>query len=204
MNAYTTYEKEFKGHNFKIMAGMQSEYKKNFGLYANKMGMVLPGQPSISTSTGKIEAWDSLDHYATLGFFGRFNYDYKSRYLFEFDLRRDGSSRYAKGHQWGTFPAFSAGWNVAKEAFFEPYTSILSELRLRGSWGELGNMRGKNYQYISTVPYNATTDYIMGDKRISAFGAPNMIAYNTWEKNRTLDFGVDIAALNNRLTMSFD
>ena len=54
MNAYTTYEKEFKGHNFKIMAGMQSEYKKNFGLYANKMGMVLPGQPSISTSTGKI------------------------------------------------------------------------------------------------------------------------------------------------------
>lgn len=204
MNAYTTYEKEFKGHNFKIMAGMQSEYKKNFGLYANKMGMVLPGQPSISTSTGKIEAWDSLDHYATLGFFGRFNYDYKSRYLFEFDLRRDGSSRYAKGHQWGTFPAFSAGWNVAKEAFFEPYTSILSELRLRGSWGELGNMRGKNYQYISTVPYNATTDYIMGDKRISAFGAPNMIAYNTWEKNRTLDFCVDIAALNNRLTMSFD
>ena len=202
MNAYTTYEKEFKGHNFKIMAGMQSEYKKNFGLYANKMGMVLTGQPSISTSTGKIEAWDSLDHYATLGFFGRFNYDYKSRY--EFDLRRDGSSRYAKGHQWGTFPAFSAGWNVAKEAFFEPYTSILSELRLRGSWGELGNMRGKNYQYISTVPYNATTDYIMGDKRISAFGAPNMIAYNTWEKNRTLDFGVDIAALNNRLTMSFD
>ena len=106
MNAYTTYEKEFKGHNFKIMAGMQSEYKKNFGLYANKMGMVLPGQPSISTSTGKIEAWDSLDHYATLGFFGRFNYDYKSRYLFEFDLRRDGSSRYAKGHQWGTFPAY--------------------------------------------------------------------------------------------------
>ena len=204
MNAYTTYEKEFKGHNFKIMAGMQSEYKKNFGLYANKMGMVLPGQPSISTSTGKIEAWDSLDHYATLGFFGRFNYDYKSRYLFEFDLRRDGSSRYAKGHQWGTFPAFSAGWNVAKEDFFEPYTSILSELRLRGSWGELGNMRGKNYQYISTVLYNATTDYIMGDKRISAFGAPNMIAYNTWEKNRTLDFGVDIAALNNRLTMSFD
>ena len=59
-------------------------------------------------------------------------------------------------------------------------------------------MRGKNYQYISTVPYNATTDYIMGDKRISAFGAPNMIAYNTWEKNRTLDFGLDIAAHSNR------
>ncbi len=85
---------------------MQSEYKKNYGLYANKMGMVLPGQPSISTSTGKIEAWDSLDHYATLGFFGRFNYRLQESLSLEFDLRRDGSSRYAKGHRVGNFPSF--------------------------------------------------------------------------------------------------
>lgn len=204
MNAYTTYEKGFKGHNFKIMVGMQSEYKKNYSLYVNKMGLVLPDQPSISTATGKVEASDGLDHYTTLGFFGRFNYDYKSRYLFEFNLRRDGSSRYAQGHKWGTFPAFSAGWNIAKEAFFEPYTSILSELRLRGSWGELGNMRGKSYQYIATIPYTTSTGYIMGDEIISSLGAPSMIAYNTWEKNRTLDFGIDLTALNNRLTLSFD
>lgn len=204
MNAYTTYEKEYKGHNFKIMVGMQSEYKKNYSLYVNKMGLVLPDQPSISTATGKVEASDGLDHYTTLGFFGRFNYDYKSRYLFEFNLRRDGSSRYAQGHKWGTFPAFSAGWNIAKEAFFEPYTSILSELRLRGSWGELGNMRGKSYQYIATIPYTTSTGYIMGDEIISSLGAPSMIAYNTWEKNRTLDFGIDLTALNNRLTLSFD
>lgn len=204
VNAYTTYEKGFKGHNFKLMVGMQAEYKKTYGLYVNKMGLVFPDNPSISTATGKVEADDALDHYTTMGFFGRFNYDYKSRYLFEFNLRRDGSSRYAKRHKWGTFPAFSAGWNVAKEAFFEPYTYILSELRLRGSYGELGNMRGKSYQYVSTVPYSASAGYIMDGQLISAFGAPSMIAYNTWEKNRTLDFGIDITALQNRLTVSFD
>ena len=109
VNAYTTYEKGFKGHNFKLMVGMQAEYKKTYGLYVNKMGLVFPDNPSISTATGKVEADDALDHYTTMGFFGRFNYDYKSRYLFEFNLRRDGSSRYAKRHKWGTFPAFSAG-----------------------------------------------------------------------------------------------
>lgn len=204
VNAYTTYEKQFKGHNFKVMIGMQSEYKKNYGVYVSKMGLVLPDQPSISTATGKIEASDKLDHYTTLGFFGRFNYDYKSRYLFEFDLRKDGSSRYAEGHKWGVFPAFSAGWNIAKEAFFEPYTSIFPELRLRGSWGELGNMRGKSYQYISTVPYTSSAGYIMDGQMISSFGTPSMIAYNTWEKNRTLDFGIDLSAFNNRLSLSFD
>lgn len=204
MNAYTTYEKGISGHNFKVMVGMQQEYKKNWGEYSNKMGLVLPDQPSISTATGKIEASDRMDHYTTMGFFGRLNYDYEGRYLFEFDLRRDGSSRYAEGHKWGTFPAFSAGWNIAKEKFFQPYTSLFSELRLRGSWGELGNMRGKEYQYISTIPYNSSTRYIMDTQLIGSFGSPSMIAYNTWEKNKTLDFGIDISSLNNRLNVSFD
>ena len=204
MNAYTTYEKNLSGHTFKLMLGMQQEYKKNWGESISKMGLVLPDQPSVSTATGKVEADDGLDHFTTMGFFGRLNYDYEGRYLFEFNLRRDGSSRYAQGHKWGTFPAFSAGWNIAKEKFFSPYTSLFSELRLRGSWGELGNMRGKSYQYISTLPYYASYGYMMDNQRIGAFGSPSMIAYNTWEKNKTLDFGIDIVSLDNRLNVSFD
>ncbi|WP_234367834.1 TonB-dependent receptor [Parabacteroides pacaensis] len=204
MNAYTTYEKGIRSHHFKLMFGMQQEYKKNWGESISKMGLVLPDQPSVSTATGKIEATDRLDHYTTMGFFGRLNYDYDSRYLFELNVRHDGSSRYAEGHKWGTFPAFSVGWNVAKENFFRPYTSLFSELRLRSSWGELGNMRGKEYQYISTIPYYASYRYIMDSQLISAFGSPSMIAYNTWEKNKTLDFGVDMVSLDNRLNISFD
>lgn len=204
INAYTTYEKELSGHTFKIMGGLQQEYKKKWYLSANKMGLILPDKPSISTATGTLNASDAMDHWTTLGFFGRLNYDYKGKYLFEFNLRRDGSSRYASGNKWGTFPALSLGWNIAQENFFEPYTELFPTLRLRASWGELGNMLGKEYQYISTIPYNASSDYIMGDQRIGAFGTPSLIAYNTWEKNKTLDFGIDVAALNNRLTVSFD
>lgn len=204
MNAYTTYEKSLHEHNFKLMVGMQQEYKKNWSESVSKMGLVLPEQPSISTATGKVDASDRLDHYTTMGFFGRLNYDYNGRYLFEFNLRRDGSSRYAEGHKWGTFPAFSVGWNIAKEIFFKPYTSIFSELRLRGSWGELGNMRGKEYQYISTISYDPAFRYIMENQLIGAFGTPSLIAYNTWEKNKTLDFGIDITSLDNRLNVSFD
>jgi len=149
-------------------------------------------------------------HWTTLGFFGRFNYNFKEKYLFEAVVRRDGSSRYPDSSvsegasKWGTFPSFSGGWNIAKEDFFSSMTHYLSEFKLRGSWGELGNMRGKSYQYVSTIDYNAAYSYIMNGQQISAFKTPSMIAYNTWEKNRTLDFGIDVASFNNRLTGSFD
>lgn len=209
-NAYATYEKEFKGNFFKIMAGTQEEYKKIWGLYVNKKGLIIPDKPSISTATGELQATDAMDHWTTRSFFGRFNYNYKSKYLIEFNVRRDGSSRYPDSNiapgtnRWGTFPSFSAGWNIANEEFFASYKNSLNELKLRGSWGELGNMRGKSYQYISTISYDAAYPYIIGGSRVGAFGTPSLIAYNTWETNRTLDFGIDIASLNNRLTGSFD
>jgi TonB-linked SusC/RagA family outer membrane protein len=203
-NIYTTYEKTWKGHSFKIMGGMQAEYKSTYGLYADKQDLVLLDQPSISTATGVVNADDGLDHWSTLGIFGRLNYDYKSKYLFEINVRRDGSSRYREGEQWGTFPGASVGWNVAREGFFEPVQEYVSELKPRVSYGELGNMRGKSYQYLSTVSYSPQTAYIMNGQRIGAFGTASMIAYNTWERNRTLDLGFDFALLNNRLNGSFD
>lgn len=209
-NAYVTYDKKLNEHSFKIMAGTQQEYKKMRGLYVNKKGLIIPDQPAISTATGDLQAIDAMDHWTTRGFFGRFNYNFKEKYLFEFNLRRDGSSRYpdksiATGAgKWGTFPSFSAGWNIAKESFFSSFTKYFSELKLRGSWGELGNMRGKSYQYISTISYNPAYPYIMSNTLIGAFGTPSLIAYNTWETNRTLDFGIDITSFKNRLTGSFD
>lgn len=201
---FTTYEKEFGGHSFKIMGGMQQDYKKNYRLDMNRRALILPDQPSVATASGALEASDALDHWTTRGFFGRFNYFYKSKYLFEFNVRRDGSSRYAEGYKWGTFPGALAAWNVAREDFFEGINKYLSDLKFRASYGELGNQRGASYQYISTVSYNSNSTYIMDGKRIGTFGTPGLISYNTWETNRTLDFGVDVAAFNNRLTISYD
>lgn len=203
-NLFTTYEKELGNHSFKVMAGMQQENKSTWELSADKRALVLPTTPSISTATGVVNASDALDHWATRGFFGRFNYNYKSKYLFEFNLRHDGSSRYPEGAKWGTFPAASVGWNIARENFFENLQHHVSELKLRGSYGELGNMRGQPYRYISTISYNANSSYIMDASRVGAFGTPSLIAYNTWETNRSTNVGIDVAALKNRFTGSFD
>lgn len=209
-NAYITYENSWGSHNFKFMAGTQLEYSESYTVNGDKMHLIFPTNPSISTAIGTSYIDDTLDHWATLGYFGRVNYDYKGRYLFEFNIRRDGSSRYADKSvegspgRWGTFPSVSAGWNIAKESFFSSLNDFVSELKIRASWGELGNMRGKPYQYISTIDYQPKYDYIMDGSQIGAFGWPSMISYNTWEKNRTLDFGIDISALRNRLNVSFD
>ena len=201
---YLTYEKVFGGHSLKVMGGMQQDYKRTYRLEMNRRALILPDQPSVATASGALEANDALDHWTTRGFFGRINYFYKSKYLLEFNIRRDGSSRYAEGYKWGTFPGASAAWNVAREDFFQSLNKYVSELKIRVSYGKLGNQRGSSYQYISTVSYNSNSTYIMDGRRIGTFGTPGLISYNTWEKNRTLDFGVDLAALNNRLTISYD
>lgn len=209
-NVYTTYAKGLGGHNIKAMVGAQMEYSYSYGLSGNKTRLVSPSIPSISTAIGTPAVSDALDHWTTMSYFGRLNYDYLQRYLLEFNIRHDGSSRYASKSvsgspgRWGTFPSVSIGWNIAKESFFSESNDQIGELKLRASFGELGNMRGKSYQYISTIDYNSTYGYIMDGQRIGAFGSPDLIAFNTWEKNRTLDFGIDIAALKNRLTFSYD
>ena len=209
-NVYATYEKGFKGHNFKIMAGTQMELSKSYRISGNKTHLIFPSKPAISTAIGVSNVGDGLDHWSTLGFFGRFNYNYKERYLLEVNVRRDGSSRYADKSvpgspgRWGTFPSVSGGWNIAKEPFFSPLSNTVNELKIRASYGELGNMRGKSYQYISTIDYQSKYGYIINGEQVGAFGWPSMISFNTWEKNRTLDIGADMSFLKNRLALSFD
>jgi len=209
-NAYATFEYEFGEHAFKIMGGTQLEYAKTFDLYATKKHLLDYNNPSISTAIGLLEGTDALDHWSILSYFGRLNYNFKEKYLFEFNLRTDGSSRYPdksvtdEVSQWGIFPSVSAGWNLAKESFFSSLNQYLSEFKIRGSWGQLGNMRGKPYQYLRTISYNPTDSYIMGGNLISSFGTPSILSFNTWETNQTLNFGIDITSLNNRLSTSFD
>lgn len=209
-NIYGTYDKKWGDHGFKIMIGTQQQYQQSFGLYSNKTGLLMPTIPSIATATGTVQSTDALDQWTTLSYFGRINYNFKEKYLAEVVVRRDGSSRYADAsiapgaNKWGTFPSFSLGWNIARESFFEPFNSYVQTLKLRGSWGDLGNMRGQPYQYVSILPYDPSSTYIMGNERIGMLGTPSLIAYNTWEKNRTLDFGIDLGLFRNRFLVSFD
>src|SRR3546814_224341 len=141
-----------------------------------------------------------------LPIFGRVNYSYLGRYLFEANIRRDGSSKFGPGNRYGTFPSFSAGWRVSEEPFLENLfaSNIFSSLKLRGSWGRTGNNGIGNYIYDQT--YNAGLDYILGNDIIVSGVALTSLANPTilWETSEQYDIGLDAAFFNNRLTLETD
>ncbi|GHT21048.1 SusC/RagA family TonB-linked outer membrane protein [Bacteroidia bacterium] len=136
--------------------------------------------------------------------FGRVTYDYKGRYLLEANVRRDGSSRFRSGNRWGTFPSFSAGYRISEESYFEPAKQYVNNLKLRGSWGQLGNDRVDNYLYFAKIKLTDLT-YPFDDDIYS--GAAQTDGSNqdiTWETATEVDFGVDVGLFNNKLDLSVD
>lgn len=121
-----------------------------------KLDLISESVPSINAATGESTIDKSkLTHWATAGFFGRLNYDYKERYLLEVNLGMT-VLHVCKDKRWNLFPSFSAGWNVAREAFMEPTSHIINTLKIRGSWGELGNQNTENlYPYIQLMKFVA-------------------------------------------------
>lgn len=146
-----------------------------------------------------------------VSFFGRINYDYDGRYMASVVLRGDGSSNFARGHRWGFFPSFSAGWNLAQEAFMDGMRDWLDQFKIRVSWGENGNNRIPTFRYLSTIAFgnasNAARYYFGSDKSQATIGAyPDLIANPDlkWETSRQTDVGIDMYVLGNRLGFSFD
>lgn len=145
-NIYATWTKSIaQAHNIKLMAGFNWETKhykdvgaKGYYLMSqtlndlNLVGSDADGNPRMETSGGQNE-------YALEGFFGRLNYDYKGRYLFEASGRYDGTSRFASSHRWGFFPSMSLGWRISEEKFFAPIKNTMNNFKLRYSYGSLGN-----------------------------------------------------------------
>lgn len=157
-NIFTEYSLETKrGHHMKFMAGFQSELFKRRDMNARQDG-IIAGLPTLNTTTTNAQVSGGYAEWATVGFFGRVNYDYKERYLLESNVRYDGTSRFLRNKRWNVFPSFSAGWNVAREAFFEPYSQIVNTLKIRGSWGELGNQNTDNwYPFYRIVNYRPSS-----------------------------------------------
>lgn len=203
LQALLNYEKTFGKHGVKAMAGVSREayryhttsaYRKNF-----------PSNALTELNAGSTDGWSnsgsSLD--SNIGsYFGRVNYDYAGRYLFEANVRADGSSKFAAGHRWGVFPSFSAGWRISEESFMKK-VEWLDNLKLRASWGKLGNHRTSDYQYIATITLGK--NYPFGGS--ISDGAAQTTANNeniTWETTTEFDFGVDFGMRNGLLTFSAD
>lgn len=205
INLYATYQFDLnKVHNFKVMVGFNQESSSKEQLVAERIGMISEDNPSFSSATGERDITDSYDEYAVRGAFYRINYDYKGRYLFEANGRYDGSSRFPKKDRFGFFPSFSAGWNIAREDFMKKYQNWLNELKVRVSWGQIGNQAIRNYAFIPTMTASEAK-WIQNGVLPTTLGVPTLVSNSfTWETVETTDIGIDISAFNNRLKLSAD
>lgn len=143
------YDNKFGDHGVGLLAGWQDEDYWERWFSGSRRGFDLPGYDVLDAGAkDEQKAEGTGSEWALRSFFGRINYNYKERYLFEANIRYDGSSRFAKGHRWGLFPSFSGGWRISEEAFWEPLRSTFDNFKIRASWGQLGNQNIGTYPLI--------------------------------------------------------
>lgn len=204
INIYSNFNKTFGDHNLSALLGYNQEYRKNEWASLRRNDLLSRDLPTVELATGTMTTRHTIDDWAVQGIFYRLGYNYKGRYLAEFNGRYDGSSRFPKGDRWGFFPSASAGWVISEEQFFEPIKPVLNMFKLRGSYGQLGNQSVANYSFVPTMSASKIGQ-ILGNERPMSIGAPGEVSNSlTWEKVSTTNFGVDLAAINNRLNLNFD
>ncbi|MCD7937018.1 MAG: TonB-dependent receptor [Tannerellaceae bacterium] len=206
INIYATYSQDIKAHSFSVMGGYNQEAWYKESLESTREDPINQKLPSLSQSTGTITTKDGFSEYALRSLFYRINYAYKGKYLLEMNGRYDGSSRFPKNDRFGFFPSFSAGWRISEEAFMERPRSWLDNLKIRASWGSIGNQNVNYYAYIATMESQTDLRWILpgDDNYIMTIKAPGLVSSSfTWETVNTADIGIDIN-LFKRLGIVFD
>ena len=212
INAYTDYTRSFGKHNGKVLVGLNYEHYNSDSMTGRGYDLTTTDKPFLSQTLKDHIATDSYWHRATAGYFGRLNYDYDGKYLAEFNIRYDGSSRFLADKRWAWFPSVSLGWNIAREEFFEKLSETIGTLKLRGSWGQLGNTSSKYDTFADWYPFYqqqgvgvANGSWLIDGKKPNTASMPGITnASLTWETVETWDIGLDFGVFNNRLTGSFD
>lgn len=214
-NVFATYNQTFdQVHNFTGVVGLNYETLRlknvsGWGQFLSSTeldDLDLVGQDANgNTLTG---VGGGQNEYALMGYFGRINYDYDGRYLFEVSGRYDGTSRFASGHRWGWFPSASVGWRISEESFFAPARKYVDNLKLRGSYGTLGNQNVSSYYaYLRLISINDFAGYTFGEGgtmgKYSTLGAP-VASDLTWETSKQWNGGLDMTFLNSRLNFTGD
>lgn len=204
-NLYGDYTHSFGKHNFKLLLGGNFERYNYSSLEVQRDGLILDDLPDFNLAAGQnYKLVSSANQWATLGGFYRVNYDYNNKYLIEFDGRYDGTSKFPSYSQYGFFPSVSAGWNIARESFMSSTANWLDELKLRASYGSLGNSQISPYQYEQTIKATRSA-LILNGSFPTYLQQPAVLADDfTWEKSTTLNLGLDFALFKNQLSASVD
>ncbi|HTL09921.1 MAG TPA: TonB-dependent receptor [Chitinophagaceae bacterium] len=217
-NTYATYQHSFAAaHNVKLTAGINAEKDETINFFASRKGLLDPtqgelaltfGDASIGTAGSGVLGWPTNGHgkRAFAGYFGRLNYDYKGKYLFEVNGRYDGSSFFPVQDRWAFFPSASAGYRISEESFMEPIKPVLSDLKVRASYGELGNQDVGGAFFLPNmngISVNWLTP--TGTALTPAVSQPLAVASTLkWERVSLLDFGADIKLFKNHIGVTFD
>lgn len=202
------YTKSFGKHDLNVMAGYETYYSFSESLSASRDQYELDNYPYLDL--GPLSMRDNSGNASEVAYrswFGRVMYSYADRYLLQANIRYDGSSRFHKDYRWGSFPSFSAGWVISEEQFMkEANQEWLSFLKIRASWGTLGNERIGNYPYQAAIAFSNVLFYQNGQplSQLSAAQQVYAIQNISWEKTESFDFGLDAQFLGSRLRLTAD
>ena len=203
---YAEYNKKIRDHVFKIQLGVSSESYNQRGFQLQKTFTdPLLGTPTTGTIIDTQNSNNSIGVDATslVSIFGRLNYAYKDKYLFEALFRDDASSKFASGNRASFFPSVSAGWIVTRESFMEPITKTLSTFKIRASYGVVGNQNVRNYQYQTTY-FNYPNAYGFGNNIVGGAGTNISNRDIGWERSAKLNIGFDAGLFDDKIVATFD
>lgn len=188
-----------------VMAGLSNELYRSKNFSATRQDMTDLSMDVLNGATGESTSSGSSSEWAMRSYFGRLNLNWQEKYLFEFNLRADGSSRFSKDNRWGYFPSASAAWRIDQEKFMEGVLNgNLSNLKLRLSYGALGNNSVGNYDYQSLYTTSGN-NYVLGNLMVTGLALAGISNSGlTWESTKVLNVGLDFGFFNNRLTGTVD
>jgi TonB-linked SusC/RagA family outer membrane protein len=205
-NIYADYSAKIaQKHAIKVMAGYNYEEQTFNSIATQRNGLLTENVTNINLALGQTYTTSGgYNQWRTAGVFSRVNYAYADRYLLEFDGRYDGSSKFPTNQQWGFFPSASAGWRVSEEPFWHVNPKLISDLKVRGSYGSLGNGNVNPYSYEELLNISASGRMLNGTNN-PLTSAPAVIPNGlTWETATTANVGIDLGMLNNRLRFTGD
>ncbi|MDO5443285.1 MAG: TonB-dependent receptor [Bacteroidia bacterium] len=210
------YKKEFNDHSIEGLVGASiegtgwgesisgSRKQTKFGTW--EAASISQCESVIDSDMISISGSNTVPYNEIVSAFGRINYSYKDTYLLTLIAREDGSCNFAKGHRWGFFPSMSAGWIITNEDFMDWSKGFLNYFKIRGSWGQNGNCRISNFQYVSTVTLGGQYDFTYGLESTSTAAYPNNIPNVNlgWETSEQTDLGFDSRFFKSKLGVTFD
>ncbi len=206
-NMFLNYNGSWEGHNLNVMVGANIDKSEYEYLYYERHGMQDPNMPELKLLSEDYSYSHNHSRSGSAGVFGRINYDYKGIYLIELSGRYDGSSKFPSHTQWAFFPSGSIGYRISEEPYFADAKEYVSNLKLRASYGTIGNQEIGSNMFIKTMA--KTTNGVnwlgTGTSKYDYFGTPKMVDPTlTWETIATTNVGIDLGFFNNDLNVNFD